>query len=349
MKIDKLSALAVLLFLVILTGLPAIAQETERTCAINLKEAQSLYQSGKIESIPALITDCIKSGFTKEEGIQAYKLLINAYIFDNNIQKSEEMMLAFLQKYPEYEIIATDPNEFVHLMDQFNNRPRLLIGIMTGINLSQIRTSENIGTHQVKGNPGDYKPDGVGFQVGFMLAKNLTERIEFDAEAQYKQAVYSYVVKPEDISLLKFRETQSSIQFPVTSTYTFLHGKLRPYIRAGFLSGLIVSSSANLTKTFADNVATPVSGEQINLIDKRNRINFWAIIGGGIKYKIPKGYLRADIRYNFGLKNQVNNNSWTDTRSDLEWKYGYRDDKNIRDDLAFNIGYVRIIYNPRKK
>jgi hypothetical protein len=334
---------------VIFLAAPSAAQEKQGNCAVNLKEAQSLYQAGIIEEIPALLTGCISSGFTREEKIQAYKLLINAYIFDNNTVMAEESMLLFLQAFPEYEIIATDPNEFTELMSQFDNHPRISLGILAGGNVSFIRILESIGTHQSVGNPGNYKPSAMGFQAGLMLAKNITGRIEFNAEAVYKQTVYSYSVSPDANSFLQFTEKQSYIQIPVSGTYTFIQNKFSPYARFGFLGGFLLTSGGNLEKTFVDNVATPVSGEQINMIEKRNRMNYWMIIGGGIRYRIPKAYLRADIRYNLGLKNQVSDASWADTQSDLEWKYGYRDSKTVRDDLAFNIGYVRIIYNPRKK
>jgi hypothetical protein len=349
MKSKKLLKIIVFLLPVLVYTFPLNGQEKEGNCAINLRLAQTAYEAGQIEGIPALITGCIKSGFTKEEKIQAYKLLINAYIFDDNIEKAEQVMYDFLVAYPEYEVIATDPNEFADLMNQFDNRPRYSVGVMAGGNLSQIRILENIATYETKGNVGNYKSGGLGFQAGLLFAKNLTDVIELNLEVQYKLAKYSFNVSPDSFSTVKKYETQSVLLFPVSVSYKFLPGKFSPYGRLGLLTGYMLTSGADLVKTFKAGTATPLSGEQIDLINKRNRVNMWIIIGGGVKYKISKGYIRADIRYNLGLKNQVSNNSWKDKQSDLEWKYGYRDDKNVRDDLTFSIGYVRTIYHPRKK
>ena len=349
MKRNTLSTIVICLFPMMFMNYSLDAQDKEDNCAINLRLAQSRFEAGQIEGIPDLITGCIKSGFSKEDKITAYKLLINTYVFDGNIEKAEEVMFDFLIAYPEYEILATDPNEFSELMNQFDNKPRYSVGVIGGGNISLVRILENIATYQTTNNVGNYNPSGLGFQAGFIFGKNIGDNFEVNAEILYKSVKYSFIGTPVSFSSFEFKESQTYVQLPLSVTYSVLPGMLSPYARLGFLSGYMLSSDASVVKSYDDGTALPLSGEKIDLIDKRNLLNFWLIIGGGVKLKITKGYLRADIRYNLGLNNQVSNKSWNDPQSDLEWKYGYRNDKNIRDDIIFNFGYVRTIYHPRKK
>ena len=59
-----------------------------------------------------LLQPCIERGFTPEERLSAYKLLILCQIYNDDIGGAHEGMLAFLKKYPEYELSPTDPDEF---------------------------------------------------------------------------------------------------------------------------------------------------------------------------------------------------------------------------------------------
>ena len=130
---------------------PAIIIAQEMNCAVNLREAESLFDIGQIEGVPDLLTECLKSGFTREERIQAYKLLINAFIFDDNLEQAENYTLEFLNKYPEYEIVATDPSEFVNLLEEFNNDARASIGLSGGLNFSNVRIIEPFGVNSLVG------------------------------------------------------------------------------------------------------------------------------------------------------------------------------------------------------
>ena len=61
----------------------------QQDCAVKLKDAQNQFEVGQVQDVPDLLLECLKSGFTREEKIQAYKVLINAYIFDDNMAQAE--------------------------------------------------------------------------------------------------------------------------------------------------------------------------------------------------------------------------------------------------------------------
>ena len=179
---QKLLKLLFSFWFIVLTPSLMLAQEMD--CATNLREAQSQFDMGQIEAVPDLLIECLKLGFTPEERIQAYKLLINAFIFDDNFVQAEEYCLEFMKKYPEYEVVATDPSEFVNLLNEFNNDPRSSIGVGGGINFSRFSISEPFGVHSLVGlddginGKGKYKSSGSGFQGGIIYNINIGSNLE---------------------------------------------------------------------------------------------------------------------------------------------------------------------------
>jgi hypothetical protein len=69
-----------LLCIVLLVILPVITFSQEAgSCAENLKNAQSLFDKGQVEQVPSILRGCMKSGFTREESLTAYKLIIQLF------------------------------------------------------------------------------------------------------------------------------------------------------------------------------------------------------------------------------------------------------------------------------
>ena len=56
----------------------------EENCAFRLREAQQLYEAGRIEDIPGMLQPCIERGFTQEERLTAFKLIILCQIYNDN-------------------------------------------------------------------------------------------------------------------------------------------------------------------------------------------------------------------------------------------------------------------------
>ncbi len=337
---SKINIALILFFLSAIGSNLLIAQEN---CALNLKKAQDLFSSGQIEEIPSLIESCLQSGFTKEEKVLAYKVLINAYVFDDNLEKAEAIMLGFLKKYPEYEIISIDPSEFVTLMQLFDNRPRFSIGVIAGGTYSVIRPIESINTSSIKGNYGIYSTSGISYHAGISFIKSLSPKIDLCLEADYKNTVFDHYLDPNSFTSNSCFEAQQMINFPVSATYTIGKGKYTPFARIGLNSGLLISSGVDL-------ITMPgTESPRISNLDNRQTFCFYGIIGGGVKLKVPKAYIFLDVRYNLGLNNQVLNIGRNDTQSDELFLYQTRDDSFYHDDLNVSVGFVRTIYKPRKK
>jgi len=337
----------------------AFLMAQEKNCAVNLQEAQNQFDIGQIEGIPDLLMDCLKSGFTREDRIQAYKVLINAFIFDNNLEQAEIYTLEFLKKYPEYKIVATDPSEFVDLLDQFDNDPRSSVGIGVGMNFSRIRVIEPFGVSSLVGlgkgleGDGEYSSSGSSFQGGMVYNINIRSNLEVSLEPMLIKNTYEFQHRPYNFAFVEYSEDQLRVDFPVSMIYGFkARGNIEPYVRAGFKTSYLITakSDSKLTYENTGSVAIEdVTGADLDILSKRKINNYWAILGGGIRVKIPSAYFFVDLRYNLGLGNQVNIESRNNGMDENVWLYDYLDDDLFLDDISLSIGISKTIYNPKRK
>lgn len=346
-----------LFVLLALFTLPGFGQNND--CALKLREAQDNFNLGQIEYVPDLLVDCIESGFTREERIQAFKLLINSYLFDDNLALAEQYTLEFLSKYPEYEIVATDPSEFVNLLSEFDNDPRSSIGLGGGINFSKIRTLEPFGVHSLNGlgegleGPGKYRSSGFGFQAGIQYNLYLNPTLEISLEPMIYQGTYEYEYRPFDFTFVEYSEDQIRVDFPVSILYTYkTQSKLDAFFRLGVKTSYLIIARSDSKRSY-ENTGTlafaDVTGAEEEITNTRNLNSVWVVFGAGLRYKLPRSYFFLDLRYNLGLLNQVNTSSRNNGVNQNAFLYYYLQDDFFMDDIAINIGIAKILYKPKRK
>src|SRR5882762_5493581 len=159
---------AVVAALILITVAPRLATAQQRqqqtTCAQTLRLARSVYENGRLHELEALLNDCVKADqWTTQERVDAYKLLTLAYIYMEEPEKADAMMLNILQTDPEFRPdINIDPAEFVALWGTFRTEPVYRLGVKVVANATQPNVHQytplNEGTEKYK--------YGYGFQAG---------------------------------------------------------------------------------------------------------------------------------------------------------------------------------------
>jgi hypothetical protein len=86
-------------------------------CLQLLEDAKEAYAAGMVELVPELLNPCIESGLSGAPKIEAYKLVINAYLFDYLPDQADALMDKFLDENPSYKADPTDPAEFTLLLE----------------------------------------------------------------------------------------------------------------------------------------------------------------------------------------------------------------------------------------
>lgn len=341
-----------ILYLIVITflGAPSFQAFSQNDCATILEEAQSYYELGFFDSIPSILKNCMKEGFTNDELQRAYRLLILTYTFNDNQEEAKKTMLAFRDKFPEYELRPSDPVEFSNYYKSFETKPVYSIGVLFGGNLSEVTLLQPYSISSID----NYSPEyysGLSYQINLQIKRYLTEKIELNLDLIYASANFGmdaniYDSNNQPLSRIEYYEYFSELRVPLSGTYDFELGNLIPFARAGIGLSYLLSSNASITRTYTDlSGLTDVTGPDIDKTVSRNQIDLYLLLGGGLKYKFSKGYLILDVRYNMGLMNRVDEENRYDELSDIEiYKFHYIDDDFKFNSLTFSLGYVFSIY-----
>jgi hypothetical protein len=86
-------------------------------CTQLLEDAREAYEGGMVELVPELLLDCIETGLSGTAKQEAYKLVINAYLFDYLPELADSLMGDFLDDFPDYRARSEDPAEFELLLN----------------------------------------------------------------------------------------------------------------------------------------------------------------------------------------------------------------------------------------
>jgi hypothetical protein len=322
----------------------------QKSCLNTLREAKTLYEQGLIDEIPELLAGCMESGFTRAQRIEAYKLIILAYLFDDDQFAAEKTMDEFLRKFPEYEIMPNDPVEFVYLLESYKTSSYYSLNLTFGPTFSNRRVTENYSAMNLSRT--DFlDKTGTGFQVGFGISRNLFKSVNGNIGVFY--TVNNYTYSEECISLLDsltlsfadllVNEQLTMINFPLSLSYRFGRGNLNYVFRLGGTAGLV--RKAYLTPTRSQPTIESIS-ESVDIADHRNSMYYAAIVGTGLEYKIPRGFLVLDIRYQIGFQNMTIGDRFSTPR--LNGRYLHIDDDFKLDYVSVCLGYHFSIYQSKK-
>jgi hypothetical protein len=343
---------SIILAFLILGIIPVFAQGEE--CAFTLREAENLYSQGRIENIPEMLEDCIQRGFSSEDRLAAYKLIILCSLYNDEQEQAEDQMLDFLKKYPEYELTPTDPEEFGYLFRNYRTRPVFDYGLFVGLNYSHGSLVEpysllpNLSDDELR-----FRPDNFGLGAGLILNFYITNTIQVTITPMYAQKKirldhYDDVVL--GIYHIEHFESQSYIDIPLSVTYDFDLGRFKPYLRAGGQLGYLFEAKTSTTTRYLQdgNVLYENSGPDVDVhaAGNRNKFNYGILGGAGVKLKITKGYFYLDARYTVGLNLQNTGNRYE--VDELTWKYQYVDPDFRMNTILVGIGFVRSFYNPKR-
>ena len=353
MRILRLYIFVKLLTALILIHLCSTVYAQEpATCAEKLQTAQTLFEQGMVEQVPAMISGCLKSGFNKEESLQAYKLIIQSYLFDDQLALADSAMLSFLRKNPEYEVSPTDHSSFVSLFNNFVSKVVIQLTLHAGVNIPFTST---ISSGPVLGIPGKRSFSGAAtnFYASAEAKYKISRNIELNAEAGYSQFSFTHTEPVSNGSYVfaesNYEETQRRIEIPLTVTYDLLRfGRFTPYARIGFGPAFNAGSSAIGELSFKDLRTYPRTGASEKDLP-RIFMDFFIQGGAGIKFKVKEGYIVGEVRSGMGLLGQSRFAGYTSEKDDKHFYYFSAEDNFRLNTFGFNLGYTWIFYKPAKK
>lgn len=335
----------------------------QQECAFILEEAQEMFDAGLIETVPDNLSGCLETGFTNEEKLQAYKLIILSYLFDDNIEKADEFMLKFLTDYPAYEPVATDPREFVLLMETYDTDPVLMLGGGIGANFSFPILTEPFGVHNVIAHEANLVPGRTGIHGGFRIERDIKPQLKFLGELTGANIVFDSYTDDErepivpsaevtDYSIIEYYESQIQLRLPLSISYEFSSTDFTPYVRLGIEPGVLFSARAEGQRLYLSDLGTgksPIDVANVVVMDVRRIFNVWAFAGAGFNYRIGPGNAFLDLRYHMNLLNQLKPGSDPYQFQELTMSLFYVPEKFLLNNLTVSVGYMFPLYRPKKK
>ena len=338
-----------LLLIALMVRIPChVYSQEPNSCAENLRNAQILFDKGQVEQVPEMLVGCLKSGFKREEELTAYKLLIQSYLFEDKLAQADSAMLTFLNKNPEYILSPTDHSSFVHLYNNFRVDPVLQLVLHVGTNIPFVTF---IDPRSVSGEPkkGTYSSNALNLFASLEAKFAVNRKLEINIEGGYSQMSFTNIENFRDFAQIKYSETQHRVEIPLTASYNIVtFGKFTVYARAGAGAAFNIATNANAWKNeLGDIDFTIIASPVISRMDSRIKMDLFVQGGGGIKLKIPKGYMNFEIRTNLGIYDQTVIGG-ADAK-ELEWLYLYSDDRFNLNNVNFTIGYTKIFYKSLKR
>ncbi|MFN8239234.1 MAG: outer membrane beta-barrel protein [Bacteroidales bacterium] len=343
----KSGLLRVVLFLLVSCPRSGLIAQVKESCAEKLREAQTLFEKGQTRQVEGMLAGCLRSGFKKEEELAAYKLIIQTHVLNDQPAKADSAMLSFLRKNPEYKPSQTDHSSFIYLYNTFNVDPVIQFSVRAGLNvpfMTFVSDNSVLGEKPVIKYGSGALNLHISAEARIIVGKNL----EAGAELAFSQLSFSSDYTTTFASG-KYHEVQSRIELPVFVMYNLADWKkFTPFVRLGAGPSLDIASKGDFSLEMTDlnnpNDRPPVS---LNRGDSRRRIDLVIQPGGGMKYKIPGGYIFAEARFSLGLLNQnIPGGESTQNQNHL---YFWADPDFRLNCFSVSVGYTYIIYRPTKK
>jgi len=328
-----------------------------QTCDQILQNARDLYQMGKIEQITeSMFIDCFTNAdLTPQYKVEAHKYIILSNIYRNQPDQAMDYAKELLGIDPDYRLDEeSEPEEYVLLFKTLRRYPVFSLGVNFGLNASLQDSYNNFSVDNDSRT--ENFPSRVGGQVGVALSYNLTRDLQLLTGVNY-QGIGFIVENPLfDYTNLVYDEQLTFLTFPLSFEVDF--GKDQEYLYDlkvkkkkiyGFfnLGGevrYLVDSQAHLERD--DDLGRFVDSSPESVKDLREQLTFAAFAGVGFKYNIPRGFLKLQARFTYGINNMVDSKQRYSNPAFI-YEGGYLDNDFRLHAVSLSVGYYRSIYNPK--
>ncbi len=335
-----------LLLLIAIIFLGQSALQAQNTCGDQLKVAQRRFDDGLLDDIPQLLANCMKSGFTREEKTNAYKLLIQTYLFSEKQDKADEVMLQFLNEFPSYSIANNDPKEFVNLYSTYRTKPIFKVEIKAGLNFCMPTFIEPFGTGNISKIKPTYKTKlGGTFEINYL--NKLYKNFDYSIGVSFTLSNFSYSNKPNDYSTVTGDFKNSFIGFPLAVKYNYIFKGINLFAKLGVEPVYLLKSSVALSRT--DNIIgrqEPFTGTE-NLKASHNNLDIRPLLAIGVAFKWGRNMLNVSAGFKMSTITQLNKSKLY-SNSALQAKYFFAEDNLLLNQSHISVSLIRPIYKPKK-
>ena len=345
----------ILIFLVLCLGFQTLTAQDQVDCTYLLEDAREAYDAGMVELVPELLLECIRSnGLSGEARKEAYKLVINSYLFDYLTAEADSLMDGFVREFPEYRAENSDPQEFVFLLDAhliaLGINPDLLpedstavagnkersgyfsrriiikgagefgntVGFNVGTTLSLPNTLEGYSVGDPAQDESHFGPL-PGFLAGAETNQILNRKLEASFGLIYCLTRFSYSATPLPSISYRYVEAHHQVLLPLSIVYKFNPENMKVcyYLRGGVVPSYLFHASGKGTRTYEDS-RDDLNVEGTDVTASRVKFNLDVLLGGGARIPLNKAFIFAEIRLTSRIF-QANHEENRYQNNDLSW------------------------------
>lgn len=330
------------------------------TCAQTLRLARSTYEQGRLHELPALMENCFKNdGFTKQEKVEAYRILTLAYIYLEEPELADQSMLKLIEAdhffEPNKEV---DPAEFQALFKKFRTEPIFKIGVKVGPNGTFPFLAKNYYVGSAALGQGKYSPK-IGVQFGLVFEKdffaksknNLLKKLTIAPEVLYTTRSFLYknpgaqVVDSTGTALGSLESTykQTWLDINLMVQYKIKESSYNPYIGIGPGFSFLLNAS---NPTLFTSPNSTVTGPNIKTKPNYKNLMTSVVVAAGVKKRLGEVYGTLDLRYQYGLVSPINPPKRTNYEAAFDYSVTHNDFKQST--FSICIGVIYPYFSPKK-
>lgn len=366
-------ALRVLLSLILLVhcGSMGVAQTlslSEMNCDQKLDQAEAEFNAGHFYGIPSILKECLSGGqLSNDQKVRAYLVLCQAYMILDDPLAAGDNYLRLLKADPEFVPNEHDhPIDIVYLSKQYTATPIFTPHFRIGLNGSIYQQIYSLSTEPYKSV--SENPLRVGYQVGGGIDWNINDNLSLCVEADLSnRGFYRNVTYQGNQDEISIQSSQFWLDVPIYVKYSFVvNPQFRPFVYGGMAANILLSATNQFS--YVDNKP---NGSQLvsegppeSVTNQRSKFARSWVAGAGVKYKIGRNYLFADLRYMGGMTNMADESKiYYEDPASLSpaqigdhnaylsgniTRYHFVSDYFRLDNLMLSFGYIKPLYNPRK-
>ena len=322
-------------FLVIVT---TFAWAQEQDCLSKLDGAETLFNTGLFEEIPALLEDCMEF-YGETDKKKAYRLIILAHYMNDDVTAAEESMYFLLREFPDFQPVAIDLVEFQYIFNSFSVRRSLDLGVTIGPAWTSGRIIEPFSPFSDKFS---YRANGPGLFAAAYLDIPVSQLVSINTEPGYLLAKYEIHYKDaiNGIYNITQSETSSLVQLPVYAKVTFLESTMQLYAKGGFMLGFMTGAKTQSSINTQPSI-------QRDHMEYRNRLYYFLGGGAGLKINFKKAYIFTEVDYHVSLNKTLKEGTSRYDQTNL-WTQGWIDSDFGLNNLSILVGMAWSIYTIKK-
>jgi hypothetical protein len=287
--------------------------------------------------------------------LEAYKLVINAYLFDYLPDEAATLMERFVDENPDYRAGQDDSAEFGLLLEstlrdrgidpdeepaitreeevptaeQQQERARQMmirppfeygnsLGFTVGGNVSFPQMVERYSLGDPAEDEGTFglKP---GFQLGVHMNLRLSDAIETSFGLHFNRTSFTFAATPISFTSYEYVEHENRLQLPATFNFRLNPGARRVsvYLRAGIAGDYLISASGSGVRSYTENLKD-LEVDKVDIKNSRAVLNLNGLAGIGIRIPMESSFFFIESRYTAGLF-MVNREENRYENQDLIW------------------------------